>query len=154
MIPERPEQIQYREDFQTADQHLEHAGHFQDAREGRVVGHRTHVAEAGADVADAGDGGHDTRREILSEGDVDGSEDDYDQQITEDIAVGLTDLCIRLGPAVDPYIIDGIRRHGQPDLPVNALGGQAVVSCVANPVVVEMEATWKDASRSALPKEA
>ena len=33
-------------------------------------------------------------------------------------------------------------------------GGQVVVSCVANPVVVEMEATWKEASRSAVPKEA
>ena len=28
-------------------------------------------------------------------------------------------------------------------------GGHRVVSCVANPVVVAMEATWKEASRSA-----
>ena len=32
-------------------------------------------------------------------------------------------------------------------------GGHSVVSFVAKPVVVEMEATWKDASRSASPKE-
>ena len=32
-------------------------------------------------------------------------------------------------------------------------GGHSVVSCVAKPVVVEMEAIWKDASRSASPKE-
>ena len=32
-------------------------------------------------------------------------------------------------------------------------GGHSVVSSVAKPVVVEMEATWKDASRSASTKE-
>ena len=31
-------------------------------------------------------------------------------------------------------------------------GGQSVVSCVANPVVVAMDATWKAASRSAVPR--
>ena len=31
-------------------------------------------------------------------------------------------------------------------------GGQSVVSCVANPVVVAMDATWKAASRSADPR--
>ena len=31
-------------------------------------------------------------------------------------------------------------------------GGHSVVSCVANPVVVAMDATWKAASRSASPK--
>ena len=32
-------------------------------------------------------------------------------------------------------------------------GGHSVVSCVANPVVVEMDATWKEASFSAVVKE-
>ena len=32
-------------------------------------------------------------------------------------------------------------------------GGHSVVSCVAKPVVVEMETTWKDASLSAVQKE-
>ena len=36
---------------------------------------------------------------------------------------------------------------------VKQMSRDKVVSCVANPVVVDMEATWKEASRSAVQKE-
>ena len=46
VIPDRAQEVQYREDFKPSDEHLDHSGHLQDYREVCVIGHRAHVAAA------------------------------------------------------------------------------------------------------------
>ena len=57
---------------------------------------------------------------------------------------------ILIPPEVEP--LQPQKREQMTRIPIERVGHR-VVSCVANPVVVEMDATWNAASRSATPTE-
>ena len=103
------EQIQDGKNLQTPYQHFHHPRQFDEAWQGRIVGHGSYIPETRTDVADASDGGCNAGHEVEPRSDVDGGEDHDNQQIAEDVFVGIVHLCVRPDTPVDTDGFYGIR---------------------------------------------
>ena len=107
--PDGLDQIQYGEYFQTAYQHLGHSSKLEYCREISVVGHGSHISEARADIADAGNRGCYARYEVKPECDVDGGEQYHDKQVAEYVTESIVDLFFGTDMAIYPDTLNAVR---------------------------------------------